>query len=403
MRIYLAAIGSRGDFEPFRSLAIAASKSGHDVHLAHSEDFATDEPVPYTSHLLPGSFEDLLSGGFSFTKSLAQYRTVIEPMLSGIYSTSTTHITSLRPDVVVYHPKVITAATAAHAVGAVATRAELVPTLTPTRDFPAAGLPLRLPQSLNRFTYSLVAAGLSSFGNPAKKLGKELGVANIEPDMSLCPVSRVLVPQPSDWPSSATITGPWLSSTKEPQDSELDAFLNRGPTVYVGFGSMNDGHANARNRAATILAATRNLGYQTLLVTGWGGVSVNESDDSPDVLVRPSVHHESVFPKVTAAIHHGGAGTTQRSLLAGTPTVIMPFLADQPWWATRLHAQGLGPPALNKKTNRPEEVSAALADAVSRVDKIKAVSQSMATEDGVGDAIQLLEDAVLEGRSDTNG
>ena len=395
MRMYLAAIGSRGDFEPFRSLAIAASKSGHDVHLAHSEDFASDEPVPYTSHLLPGSFEELLSGGFSFTKSLAQYRTVIEPMLSGIYNTSTTHITSLRPDVVVYHPKVITSATAAHAVGALAARAELVPTLTPTRDFPAAGLPLRLPPSLNRFSYSLVAAGLSSFGNPAKKLSKELGVANVEPDISLCPVSQVLVPQPSDWPSSAIITGPWLSSAKAPQDSELDAFLDSGPTVYVGFGSMNDGEANARNRAATILAATRNLGYQTLFVTGWGGVSVTESDaSSGDVLVRPSVHHESVFPRVIAAIHHGGAGTTQRSLLAGAPTIIMPFLADQPWWAARLHAQGLGPPALNKKTRRPEEVSAALADAVSRVDKLKAVSQSMAAEDGVGDAIQLLESAV---------
>ena len=395
MRMYLAAIGSRGDFEPFRSLAIAASKSGHDVHLAHSEDFASDEPVPYTSHLLPGSFEELLSGGFSFTKSLAQYRTVIEPMLSGIYNTSTTHITSLRPDVVVYHPKVITAATAAHAVGAVAARAELAPTLTPTRDFPAAGLPLRVPRSLNRFSYSLVAAGLSSFGNPAKKLGKELGVANIGPDMSLCPVSRVIVPQPHDWPSSATITGPWHSSTKAPQDTELDAFLNRGPTVYVGFGSMNDGEANARNRAATILAATRNLGYQTLFVTGWGGVSVTESDaSSGDVLVRPSVHHESVFPRVIAAIHHGGAGTTQRSLLAGAPTIIMPFLADQPWWAARLHAQGLGPAALNKKITRPEKVSAAIADAVSLVDTLKAVSQNMAAEDGVGNAIQLLESAV---------
>ena len=403
MRMYLAAIGSRGDFEPFRSLAIAASKSGHDVHLAHSQDFATDESVPYTSHHLPGSFEELLSEGFSFTKSLAQYRTVIEPMLRGIYSTSTSHITSLKPDVVVYHPKVITAAAAAHAVDALAARAELVPTLTPTRDFPAAGLPVRLHHRLNRFSFSLVAAGLSSFGNPAKKLGKELGVANLEPDISLCPVSRVLIPQPEDWPPSATITGPWLTSTKAPQDTELEAFLDRGPTVYIGFGSMNDGEASARSRAATILAATRTLGYQTLFVTGWGGVSVTESDaSSPDVLVRPSVHHESVFPRVIAAIHHGGAGTTQRSLLAGAPTIIMPFLADQPWWAQRLYDQGLGPPALNKNPTRAELVSAAIADAVSRLDTIKAVSRNMAAEDGVGHAIQLLEGAAPKAQSHGN-
>jgi sterol 3beta-glucosyltransferase len=403
MRLYLATIGSRGDFEPFRSLAVAAAQAGHEVHLAHSNDFASQTPTPYTPHRLPGSFEDLLSEGFSFMRSLAQYQKVIKPMLSSNYDTSTSQILSLSPDVVVYHPKMMTAATAAHSVGAVAVRAELVPTLTPTKDFPAAGLPLNLPKRLNRATFSLVAAGLKSFGNPAKKLAQELGVSHIEPDMTVCPVSRALVSQPHDWPANAIVTGPWLTSTTADEDSELDDFLDRGPTIYVGFGSMNDGDAAARNRAATIVAAARDMGYQTLLVTGWGGVSVSDSEAAAaDILVRASVHHESVFPKVIAAIHHGGAGTTQRSLQAGTPTVIMPFLADQPWWAERLHDQGLCPPALNKNTTRSERVMAALDNAISRRNTVNTVARAMAGEDGATETVRLLETAVQTYRSQSD-
>ena len=395
MRMYLAAIGSRGDYEPFRTLAEAASRAGHDVHFAHTADFAADNDAPYSSHLLPGSFEAMLSEGFSFTKSVASYRTVIKPMLEGIYRTSTTQIVSLKPDVVVYHPKVMTAATAAHYVGALAVMAELVPTLTPTKDFPPAGLPLRLPPQLNRASYAIVAAGLSSFGDPAKKLADDLGVSRSTPDMSLCPESPAIVPQPADWPPHATITGPWLSSTSSDDDPQLDAFLSGKPTVYAGFGSMNDGESHARARATTILSAARHLGYQTLFVTGWGGLSIDETDaQAPDVLIRQSVHHESVFPRVTLAIHHGGAGTTQRALLSATPSVILPFLADQPWWANRLHSQHLGPPAVRKRNTNPATLISALRMAADAQDTVTSAAEAMSKENGPEASIRLIEESV---------
>ena len=45
---------------------------------------------------------------------------------------------------------------------------------------------------------------------------------------------------------------------------------------------------------------------------------------------------------VSAVVHHGGAGTTAAGLCAGIPTIVSPFLADQPYWGERVYALGVG-------------------------------------------------------------
>lgn len=42
--------------------------------------------------------------------------------------------------------------------------------------------------------------------------------------------------------------------------------------------------------------------------------------------------HDWLSPRVTVVVHHGGAGTTAASLRASQPTIICPFIADQPFW-----------------------------------------------------------------------
>jgi hypothetical protein len=41
---------------------------------------------------------------------------------------------------------------------------------------------------------------------------------------------------------------------------------------------------------------------------------------------RNGVAHELLFPRCAAVVHHGGAGTTARCLLHGTPAVLVPIL-----------------------------------------------------------------------------
>lgn len=54
------------------------------------------------------------------------------------------------------------------------------------------------------------------------------------------------------------------------------------------------------------------------------------------------MNQQALFPRVAAVIHHGGAGTTTTAARAGAPQVIVPQVADQPFWAGRIAALGIG-------------------------------------------------------------
>ncbi|MDP4816871.1 MAG: glycosyltransferase [Pontimonas sp.] len=391
MKIYLVAFGSRGDNEPFRALALEAAAAGHDVTFAHTSDLAFDPEAPYKERELPGSIERVIAEqGVSTVRALLNYRTVMRPLLEGVWETSTQQILELHPDIVVYHPKVMTAATAAHAVGALAAEVEIVPTMTPTDEFPPAGLPTTIPSRWNRASYSLVKAGVSSFAPVLKELADRLGVIRTESDLVLCPVSPTLVPQPTDWPDFAHITGQWHVPTRDALDDELKEFLRGGKVLYAGFGSMRDSHGHAR--AEALVTAARSLGMKTLLVTGWGGLIPSaEHRSASDVLVRESLAHSSVLPQVEVGIHHGGAGTTHAFLRAGTPSIIMPFLGDQPWWAARLDGQGLGPRVLRRHETRTGVIAKAITEAAAKKERVARAATQMSQEDGLASALNILE------------
>jgi vancomycin aglycone glucosyltransferase len=66
---------------------------------------------------------------------------------------------------------------------------------------------------------------------------------------------------------------------------------------------------------------------------------------------------------VAAVVHHGGAGTTTTAARAGTPQVVVPQVADQPYWAARVAELGIGV-AHEGATPTVDSLSAALATAL---------------------------------------
>ena len=51
-----------------------------------------------------------------------------------------------------------------------------------------------------------------------------------------------------------------------------------------------------------------------------------------------NIPHDWLFDKerVSAVVHHGGAGTTAIGLAKGRPTVVVPFFGDQAFWGTHV-------------------------------------------------------------------
>jgi len=211
-----------------------------------------------------------------------------------------------------------------------------------------------------------------------------------------CPIlygfSPAVVPTPTDWPAFVHPTGYWFLDA--PRDWRppvaLSAFLAAGPPpVYVGFGSM-------RNRqpqvvTALVVEALERAGQRGVLHSGWDGLAELRLPET--IFPVDSIPHDWLFPRMAAIVHHGGAGTTAAALRAGRPAVVVPFFADQPFWARRVYELGVGPYPLP----RARLTAARLADAITAavydptmLERAVALGERLRAEDGVSEAVRVL-------------
>lgn len=132
-------------------------------------------------------------------------------------------------------------------------------------------------------------------------------------------------------------TGAWMLIDQAPLPDDLERFLANGaPPVYLGFGSMQAYEETGHK----LIEAARALGLRSILSQGWAGLAPGDTGD--DCLVIGDVDHGTLFPRVAAIVHHGGAGTTQTAARAGRPQVIIPHNYDQFYWAHRVQQLGVG-------------------------------------------------------------
>ena len=188
-------------------------------------------------------------------------------------------------------------------------------------------------------------------------------------------------------------TGAWFLPDERPLPDGLSAFLDAGePPVYVGFGSMPM-HASA-DLGRVVVDAVRAQGRRVLLARGWADLTqVGEGDDC---FVVGEVNQQALFRRVAAVVHHGGVGTTTAATGAGAPQVVVPQMADQPYFAGRVAALGAGV-AHDGPTPTVESLSAALATALAPETRERAAAVAVTIRtDGAAVAAELLLDAVTQ-------
>ena len=395
MHLFLLTAGSRGDVVPFLALADRALADGHAVTLGVTREFvglAREHVRSVVS--LDGDFEELVRAqGADPWTALRSYRTVVKPMLEAVQRSAAEAILETRPDVVVHHPKILVAEGAAAAVGALSAVVEIVPVLTPTREYPAAGIVSQDLGPFNRWTFTAARWGTASFQGIARAALRDLGIdgdAKVQPDLTLCPMSPALLPRPTDWPETSHLTGPWRPQhVGDPVDEQVEAFLAGGDVVYAGFGSMATG--DPEQRAREVVGGIRTAGLRALIAQGWGGMSVPEDLVGDDLLVVDQVDHAHVLSRVVAAVHHGGAGTVHAATGAGAVSVIVPFAADQPWWGAYLSRRRLAPPPVPSRRLTAQRIAEALAEVDRFRSNVAHVADQMRSDDGTGTALQVLQ------------
>jgi sterol 3beta-glucosyltransferase len=419
MRITVLALGSRGDVQPLLALAVGLQKTGrHRICFAAPDNFESlvreyrldFYPLGIDTHHLIGA-RDLSTGlesGRNFLLWSIQALRAIRPMLALLMER--TWLSCKDAETIVFSYMGIGAYHVAEQVGVPCYMAASVPGLAPTRAYPNPdGIFPALPLGggYNRLTYFLSRQILQSLtGSYLNRWRREkLNLSPIpfgkypysqlhgRPIPVLGGFSPLVLPKPSDWGEHIHVTGYWFldpESDWQPP-APLAEFLESGqPPVYVGFGSM----ANRSPRQTTRLVsdALERSGQRGVLVTGWGGLE--RADLPANLYALEAVHHAWLFPRLSAVVHHGGSGTTGAGLRAGVPSVLVPHMGDQPFWAQRVAELGVGPQPIPRRQLTAQRLAEAITSAVTDTGiqaRAKSLGEHIRAEDGIGKAVEILE------------
>ena len=182
-----------------------------------------------------------------------------------------------------------------------------------------------------------------------------------------------------------------LPKDETPLPPKLESFLQAGPPpVFLGFGSMVDSDPAGTTRL--LLDAVERVGCRAILARGWAGLGEGPLPES--VYGAGPLPHASLFPRVAAVVHHGGAGTTTTVARSGVPQIIVPHLLDQHYWGHRTHLLGVAPPPLPRVKLTAERLAELISASLENellTDRARELAERLCT----GDPLERAVDSIL--------
>ena len=365
MRVLLSTYDSRGGVEPLLGLAVRLRELGAEVRMCAPPDCAdrlaevgvpllpVGEPVrPLVHGAAPPSVADVPRRA---AELIATQFDKLPAAAEGCDALVTSGLM----------PAVAAARSVAERLGIRAVHVSYCPIFLPSphhRPHPLPGRPLPDDVTDKRVLDDLTVESYNAlFGAPLNAHRTSVGLppvddvrAHVLGDQPWLAADPTLAPwlQPADL--DVVQTGAWILLDERPLPAGLEAFLDAGtPPVYVGFGSMRPPTDFAR----VAIDAVRAQGRRVLVGHGWADLA--PIDDGDDCFVIGEVNQQALFGRVAAVVHHGGAGTTTTAARAGAPQVVVPQIADQPYFAGRVSALGIGA-AHDGPTPTTESLSVAL-------------------------------------------
>ncbi|ODN87445.1 hypothetical protein L198_07072 [Cryptococcus wingfieldii CBS 7118] len=418
-------IGSRGDVQPYIALGLRLMKDGHKVVIVTHGEFkewvegygiehrqAGGDP---TALMKLSQEHRMFSPGF-FKESLGAFRQWLDDLL--LDSWNACH----DADVLIESPSAMAGIHIAEALKIPYFRAFTMP-WTRTAAYPQAFLvpAFEMGPSFNYSTYvlydNIIWKATAPQINRWRK--KHLGIKGT--DMAALSVTKVpflynfsssVVPKPLDWHDDIMITGYWSledSDSDWSPPAKLDEFIAKAkedgkPLVYIGFGSIVVPRPNAMTKS--IIKAVEKADVRAIIAKGWSSRGGDPATEGEHIEFPASCYgvdkipHAWLFPRVQAALHHGGAGTVGASLRAGIPTLIKPWFGDQFFWSIRVTKLGVG---LKVASLHADDIASALTKATSdkvMIEKAARIGERIRSENGVDTAVKAISDNIIRAGGD---
>ena len=403
MRVLLSTYGGRGDVEPLAGLAVGLRALGAEVRVCAPPDCAerlAEAGVPLVP--LGPPVRQLVHGS---TPSSADVPRLVAELIAEQFDKLPAAAEGCDALVATgLFPVTASAQSVAEKLGIRYVFAAYCPIFLPSphhRPQPLPGRPLPPDVTDSRVLNDLAIQNYNALYGPALNTHRaSIGlppVDNVRDHVIADHPWLAADPTLAPWQESPDLdvvqTGAWILPDERPLPAELEAFLDAGtPPVYVGFGSMRAPTDVAR----VAIEAIRAQGRRALLARGWADLAL--IDDRDDCFAVGEVNQQQLFGRVAAVVHHGGAGTTTTAARAGAPQVVVPQMADQPYFAGRVAELGIGA-AHDGPTPTFDSLSAALRTTLTPETRARATAVAgTIRSDGATVAAKLLLDAVSRQR-----
>jgi UDP:flavonoid glycosyltransferase YjiC (YdhE family) len=409
--VAVAAVGSRGDVAPLAGVGAALQRAGHRVVVAAYTPFAD---------LITGCGLEFRELPADFTPGTDHADATSKETFAAMFTPAGQHKTGqMILDALGDVPAdVLLLAPLAELAGHPLAEAQGIPAIG-MRLQPLSGTAAYPPSLLG--TWSLGPAGNRLAADTAAWAVDRLYggvVAGFRRDLRLPKVSAralrgrrsqanwpilhgyspSILARPADWRTGLHVTGYWWPPSPpgwQPPPALTDFLAAGPPPVFIGLGSTVVTAARAEQLAGVIAHALRQAGVRGIVQAGWAGLNVA----GDDVLTIGEAPHDWLFPRMAAAAHHCGAGTTAAALRAGIPTIALPGpVGDQPFWARRLHQVGATTTPLSQRALTVDSLAAAIRAALDNSQlrqTTQLLAERIAGDDGTARAVHVIEQILM--------
>ncbi len=420
MRIGLQTWGSEGDVQPFIALASGLIRGGNDVTLLVADNAGRDysglaerlgfrllnvmAPEMPSPEWVERVWQEIILAGNPIRQAELVMKYGFDPLAESMFQAATNLCRT--NDAVVGHFFVFPLHVAAEKAGVPLAKVNVVHNCLPSSEICPPGLPdlgrcfyplgwKLVRKMVNRIFLPRINALRKREGLPLDS--DVMGQSWSSDTLNLVAVSPTICKSPADWGGRHSVCGflnlPAEMAVEEPP-SGLEGFLAEGPPpVYFTFGSMMIPSLDYIRETVGIWKETvERVGCRAVFQLPCDDLSALNTDNRVFKVRRSP--YKSVFLKCSLVIHHGGAGTTQSSLLAGRPSVVVAHMADQFFWGSELERLGVA----GRTRNRKGLTASLLAKSVRQVlsspnmaAKASVLGEEMSRENGVDTAVKLIE------------
>lgn len=358
MKILLVTRGSQGDIYPFLALARQLEESGHKITFSLPWIFEEHAKKAGLEYVLQEE-EDIRGVMVEAAESSQKTKRVLKWMCEAVDMQFRQLVPLMEGhDLLITANTEFAAASVAEYCGKPVIRTAFGPFL-PSRKIPPAVMPFPKPgkilkpmfywKLLNRSTNFMVK---KTINRNRKALGMEplrnFGYHAAEYCNNFLLYSPSLGSFDPDWSKKYKweIGGYGFHDSMEYDKGAYDAltaFVGKDdrPTLFFTLGSCSDRN---RDRFCGMLAEIcKEKNFKLVVGSGWSKTGSYIKEDDFSHLLTVPVPHNIVLPQCSAAIHHGGCGTTHSMARAGIPQMVAPIFVDQYYWGYRVEVLGLGP------------------------------------------------------------